>query len=173
MKDKDMECKIVEELLPIYMENLTEQTVGEYVREHLEKCGKCRETYSQMKADISIRFANETPKCDKVILRYINSIKVWYLLCPAIALLLYLLDVPMALRLYEGGIFLFSFACILSEVYHRGSWWDQECIDLQVESREGAKRKWGAFYIRPFLFAVPSILVLLILNLPRFIRFFS
>ncbi|NLL75664.1 MAG: zf-HC2 domain-containing protein [Clostridiales bacterium] len=171
MKINDIECKIVEELIPIYIENLTDPSVGKFINAHLEQCEECKEVYMKMKSDIHINSTKEEPKYNKKILRYINSIKIWYLLCPLVAFLLYRLELLSILKLYEGGLLLFSVACILSEIYHKGTWWDQECVDLQDESREDAKRKWGAFYIRPFLFAIPSLLILLILEGEQMIFF--
>lgn len=164
MKINDIECNIVEELLPLYMENLTDPSVGNFIEAHLEQCEECHEVYVKMKSDIHIHSTKEEPKYNKKILGYINSIKIWNLLCPLVAFFLYRLELLSILRLYEGGLLLFSTACILSEIYHKGTWWDPECVELQEESREDAKRKWGIFYVRPFLFAIPSLLVLLILE---------
>ncbi len=164
MKKEDMECAIVEELMPIYVDNLTEEPVSGFIEHHLEQCESCNDIYQKMKSDIHISSLKEGPEHNKDILKYVNSIKVWYLLCPLFALLLYRLELSSVLKLYEGILLLFSVTCILSEIYHKGAWWDQECIGLQEEAREDAKSKRGIFYIRPFLWMIPSILVLLVLE---------
>lgn len=117
----------------------------------------------RIKPDIHIN-SKEKPQHDKKLLSYVNSIRIWYLSGPLLALFFYRLELLSALKIYEGILLLLSIACILSEIYHKGAWWDRECIDLQEESRDNSKRKWGIFYIRPFLFAIPSVLVLIILE---------
>ncbi|MBQ8548796.1 MAG: zf-HC2 domain-containing protein [Lachnospiraceae bacterium] len=43
------ECSIVRDLLPLYVENMVSAETGEFVKEHLEGCGECREEYERMK----------------------------------------------------------------------------------------------------------------------------
>ncbi len=43
------ECSVVRDLLPLYVEQMVSADTGEYVKEHLEGCGECREEYEQMK----------------------------------------------------------------------------------------------------------------------------
>ncbi len=43
-------CAIVRDLLPLYIEELTSEESGEFVREHLSQCDKCRAEYERMTA---------------------------------------------------------------------------------------------------------------------------
>lgn len=43
------ECSIVRDLLPLYVENMVSAETGEFVKEHLEGCGGCREEYEELK----------------------------------------------------------------------------------------------------------------------------
>ena len=106
------------------------------------------------------------------VIRFIHVIKLWYLLCPLIALLLTQMGWGSVLRVYEGVLILFFLCCIASEVFHKGTWWDTECIQLQAEIREDTKKRLGNFYIRPFFIGIPAILVVLVLELPQIIQFF-
>ena len=49
--DKKLDCCVVRDLLPAYIEDLTEKETAAQVREHLEDCGACqsleRDTRSQ------------------------------------------------------------------------------------------------------------------------------
>lgn len=44
-------CKIVEDLLPLYLEGLTSPETAEYVQTHLESCAACSAIYQRMKSD--------------------------------------------------------------------------------------------------------------------------
>ena len=44
-------CKIVEDLLPLYLEGLTNPETAEYIQAHLESCTACSEIYQRMKSD--------------------------------------------------------------------------------------------------------------------------
>lgn len=45
-------CKIVEDLLPLYVEELTQAETSEFVREHLAQCGRCAEVYRRMRTPV-------------------------------------------------------------------------------------------------------------------------
>ncbi len=166
---KNEECVLVEELLPLYIEDITSSQANALIKEHLKSCITCNETYEKMKVNVHI--TTETSKPSKKTLHYINSIKVWYLLCPLIAFAFHRFDLNVMLHLYEGILVLFSLSCIVSEIYHRATWWDTECAELQRETREDVKRKRGRFYTRPILLAIPSLLVIVIIELPKIINY--
>ena len=44
-------CKIVEDLLPLYLDELTSPETAEYIQEHLEICPACSAIYQRMKSD--------------------------------------------------------------------------------------------------------------------------
>ncbi|MFT4106194.1 MAG: zf-HC2 domain-containing protein [Lacrimispora sp.] len=168
---KDERCVIVEELLPLYIENETSPEVTSLIEEHLKLCKGCNSVYKKMTTGIHI--SAETAKPDKRTVRYINGIKLWYLLCPLFALFLINMGWGSALRIYEGALTLFFVSCIASDVFHKGTWWDTECVQLQDEIREDTKKRLGDFYIRPFFIAIPAILVVLVLELPWIITYIS
>lgn len=60
------ECKIIEDLLPNYIDKLTNEETNEFIEEHLEKCDKCNENYKNMIQNIEI---------DKVDIREIDYLK--------------------------------------------------------------------------------------------------
>lgn len=45
-------CRIVEDLLPLYLDELTNQETSEYVRQHLESCPSCAQMHRQMSVSI-------------------------------------------------------------------------------------------------------------------------
>jgi len=56
------ECKIVQDLLPSYIEKLVSKESSEYVEEHLKNCEECTNVYNDMKADLEVKTA--TPKAE-------------------------------------------------------------------------------------------------------------
>ena len=47
-KDK---CKIVQDLLPNYIDKLTSEKTNSFVKKHLEECNECHEIIENMKKD--------------------------------------------------------------------------------------------------------------------------
>lgn len=167
---KDEKCTLIRELLPLYIEEITNEETTNIMKEHIKTCTSCRELCKKEKMNFSLHF--EPVKIDKETLVYINGIKLWYLLCPLIMLLLLRLEWPTFLRIYEGFLFLFAVCCIASEIFYKGTWWDPECVQTQEEIRDNVKKKRGKLYTRPILIALPSILTILIMELPRCIGYF-
>lgn len=47
-------CKIVQDLLPNYIENVTSEETNNYIEEHLKDCDECKQVYSSMKDNMNI-----------------------------------------------------------------------------------------------------------------------
>lgn len=60
MKD----CKIVQDLLPSYIENLTSKDTNEYVEGHLKTCEDCTSVYNNMKADLKANVTSPKAEID-------------------------------------------------------------------------------------------------------------
>ena len=45
-------CKIVIDLLPNYIENLTSEDTNKFIEEHIETCKECKKVYTEMNSDI-------------------------------------------------------------------------------------------------------------------------
>ena len=69
MKQDKQDCKIVQDLLPNYIENLTYDETNEYIRNHIAKCPKCAKVLNNMDAEIEIEPLNQ----DKEI-KYLKGI---------------------------------------------------------------------------------------------------
>lgn len=69
MKDK-RECKIVQELLPNYIENITSIEVKEYIEEHINECDECKQRLQNMQFDFDL------DKVDDREIDYLKSIKI-------------------------------------------------------------------------------------------------
>lgn len=60
MKD----CKIVQDLLPSYIEKLTSKDTNEYVEGHLKTCDDCTKIYNDMKADLKANVTSPKAEID-------------------------------------------------------------------------------------------------------------
>lgn len=53
MKEKKI-CKIVQDLLPNYIENLTKEETNNFIEEHLKECNECKNVLENMKKDLKV-----------------------------------------------------------------------------------------------------------------------
>ena len=60
----DLSCAVVRDLLPSYVEGLTEKETNEAVERHLEGCPRCRGRYDAMRLDASAKAAEEKAKAE-------------------------------------------------------------------------------------------------------------
>lgn len=54
-------CKIVQDLMPSYVEKLTSEESNKFIEEHLKECKECNNILDSMKADVKLKKV-ETPK---------------------------------------------------------------------------------------------------------------
>lgn len=59
-------CKIVQDLLPTYIENMTTEETTNFIKEHLETCKNCQEIYEAMKEDIEKENIENTETVRKI-----------------------------------------------------------------------------------------------------------
>lgn len=66
---KRNDCKIVQDLLPNYVDKLTSESTNEFIKEHLKECKKCREVYEKMseQIDLDYNIENKEVKCMKKV----------------------------------------------------------------------------------------------------------
>ena len=69
---ENKECKVVQDLLPNYIENLTSEETNKFIEEHLKNCPECQAMLENMKADIKI----DTVKQDDREVEYIKKFNV-------------------------------------------------------------------------------------------------
>lgn len=74
------ECKIIQDLLPNYIEKLTNKETNSYIEEHLEICVNCKNMYEKMKNEIQLENKKTGKKLDKrevnFFKRYKNKLRV-------------------------------------------------------------------------------------------------
>lgn len=74
MKERD--CKIVQDLLPNYIEKLTNEETNKFVEEHLKNCKDCKEIYDNMKKEIKTDTKTTEKKKVQFLKKYRNKLRV-------------------------------------------------------------------------------------------------
>jgi len=63
------DCKIIRDLLPSYIDSLTNESTNQYIEEHLNNCEQCKKILEDMKKELKL---NTTPKEGKEV-KYIKK----------------------------------------------------------------------------------------------------
>jgi len=74
MKEKD--CKIVQDLLPNYIEKLTNEETNIFIEEHLNNCEECKEKLKNMQEELNVNNSKSELKQVKYIKKYSNKMKL-------------------------------------------------------------------------------------------------
>ena len=69
------DCKIVQDLLPNYIENLTSKETNDFIEEHLKKCKECKDIYDNMTKNIKIDNIKNNKKEVKYFKKFNNKLK--------------------------------------------------------------------------------------------------
>lgn len=80
--NKKLDCCVVRDLLPAYIEELTEEETSARVREHLEDCGECRALEQDMRAQVPVE------KAPSRALNFLKRVKRTRLLAAVVTLAL-------------------------------------------------------------------------------------
>ena len=75
MKEKK-DCKIIQDLLPNYIEKLTSDDTNKYVDEHLNECADCKKIYENMEKDFKFNNAKRDDREVKYLKKYNNILKL-------------------------------------------------------------------------------------------------
>ena len=75
MKEKK-DCKIVQDLLPNYIENLTNEETNKFIDEHIKECNECQKTFENMKKDFEANTTKRDEREVKYIKKYSNKMKL-------------------------------------------------------------------------------------------------
>ncbi len=72
-------CKIVQDLLPNYMEKTTFDETNQFIEEHLEQCEECTRVYNNMKSNLEVPTENIDKGVDymKKVNKEVKHLKFW------------------------------------------------------------------------------------------------
>lgn len=74
MKEK-RDCKIVQDLLPNYIEKLTKEETNKYIEEHLKDCDECKKVLKNMKKELKADSEKRDQREVKYIKKFSNKLK--------------------------------------------------------------------------------------------------
>lgn len=81
---QNRDCKIIQDLLPNYIENLTDEVTNEYIEEHISKCSDCAQILKDMNSEIDIEQISQEQE-----VKYLKKLKrKWIQSIPIIAIIL-------------------------------------------------------------------------------------
>ena len=75
MKEK-RDCKIVQDLLPNYIEKLTNEETNMYIEEHLKECTECKTILENMQKELNINSNKRDEREVKYIKKFSNKMKI-------------------------------------------------------------------------------------------------
>lgn len=75
MKEK-RNCKIVQDLLPNYIENLTNEETNRFIDEHLKECNECQKVFENMERDFKVNATKKDDREVKYIKKYSKKMKI-------------------------------------------------------------------------------------------------
>ena len=70
------DCKIVQDLLPNYIENLTNEETNKFIEEHLKTCDECKKIYDNMKKDLNVVNTTKEKKKVEFLKKYRNKLRI-------------------------------------------------------------------------------------------------
>lgn len=123
MKGKK-ECKIVQDLLPNYIEKLTNEETNTYIDEHLNSCEGCKKVLESMKKDIKTLEPKRQEKEVKFLKKYNRKIRILSSIVIAIIIIY--------------GILLIRNVAILSSLTKKAyTIWDSNNMHTTIYSHSG------------------------------------
>lgn len=75
MKEKK-DCKIVQDLLPNYIEKLTNEETNMYIEEHLKECSECKQIFENMKQELIDNKPSKNSKEVRYIKKYNKKLRI-------------------------------------------------------------------------------------------------
>ena len=85
------ECKIIQDLLPNYIEGLTNEETNKYIEKHLNECIECKNIWENMKKNLDVKTNEKEKKTIKILKKYNNKMlffKIIFILFLVIIILL-------------------------------------------------------------------------------------
>lgn len=128
MENKE-KCKIVQDLLPNYIDKLTSKETNSFIEKHLEECKECHEIIENMKKD----FEKERNELNKKTIKYAKKYKrkvkhLWFVI------LLFILLFISIIAIFRNNILWF----ILEkkyEVKHNNRYFVEETLSYDKENK--------------------------------------
>lgn len=89
--EKKKLCNIIKDLLPSYIENLTNEETNSFIESHIADCPECKELLENMQKEIEVNSPKKEEKNFKYIKRYSKRLKIFRNILLIIALIFILI----------------------------------------------------------------------------------
>lgn len=123
MKEK-RECKVVQDLLPNYVEKLTNEETNKYIEEHIENCEECKNVLESMRNEIKVPDIEKQKKEVKFLKKYNRKIKI----LSGIILAIFIIY----------GVFVIRNVVILSSIVNKTNQvWNSNNMHITIYSHSG------------------------------------
>lgn len=73
---ENRDCKIIQDLLPNYIEKLTNEETNNYIEEHLKECDECKKIFKNMQKDLNINSSKRDNREVKYIKKYSEKLRI-------------------------------------------------------------------------------------------------
>ena len=73
---EERDCKIVQDLLPNYIEKLTNEETNKYIEEHLNECKECKDVLLEMQKELKMSDPKRDRREVKYIKKFSNKMKI-------------------------------------------------------------------------------------------------
>ena len=73
---EERNCKIIQDLLANYIENLTNEETNNFIKHHLKECDECKKVLANMKKEIKINSTKRDDREVKYIKKYSKKLKI-------------------------------------------------------------------------------------------------
>ena len=80
MKEK-RDCKIIQDLLPNYIEKLTNEETNLFIEEHLKECTECQHIFENMQKELKVNTEKRDEREVKYIKKYNNRFSSKWKIC--------------------------------------------------------------------------------------------
>ena len=110
MKEKK-ECKIIQDLLPNYIEKLTSEDTNDYIKNHLKECKDCTDVFNAMQKDFKLSENN----VDKRKIDYIKKYNKKMLILKAILLIILFVFILFIIHTLRNYIIINQLYCKYTE----------------------------------------------------------
>lgn len=72
---ENRDCKIIQDLLPNYIEKLTNEETNIYIESHLKECSECKKVFENMQKDLKLNVTKKDNREVKYIKKFSNKMK--------------------------------------------------------------------------------------------------
>ena len=138
-------CKIVQDLLPNYIEKLTNEETNHYIEEHLKECEECSKKLNAMKSNIDIEKNNELKKETKYLKKYSRKLRIFKFIVFAI-ILIFLVDLGRKMIIINSLQNKISQYENLDEYYLKTYYIEENFTSISEAYKKGEKYKLLSYY---------------------------